>query len=156
MGIFTETALKFSFIRYKGFMEVLKYTEKGEDIWKKNCSCFGWYWSLLILGLCLFHFQSWFMWFFVWHEYKKPSVSALVRWKDRRGICMYATVYACIRRNTSKILPSCYCLKPVVKLTLNIWNDTIKLNILQGRLHKILFWYEVRILYFIPRLRINR
>ena len=46
---------------------------------------------------------------------------------------MYATVYACIRRNTSKILPSCYCLKPVVKLTLSIWNDTIKLNILQGR-----------------------
>ena len=42
---------------------------------------------------------------------------------------MYATVYACIRRNTSKILPSCYCLKPVVKLTLSIWNDTIKLNI---------------------------
>lgn len=29
MEIFTETALKFSFIRYKGFMEVLKYTEKG-------------------------------------------------------------------------------------------------------------------------------
>lgn len=49
---------------------------------------------------------------------------------------MYATVYACIRRNTSKILPSCYCLKPVVKLTLSIWNDTIKLNILQGRSHK--------------------
>ena len=69
---------------------------------------------------------------------------------------MYATVYVCIRRNTSKILRSCYCLKPVVKLTLNIWNDTIKLNILQGRLHKILFRYEVRILYFIPRLRINR
>ena len=43
---------------------------------------------------------------------------------------MYATVYVCIRRNTSKILRSCYCLKPVVKLTLNIWNDTIKLNIL--------------------------
>ena len=52
---------------------------------------------------------------------------------------MYATVYVCIRRNTSKILRSCYCLKPVVKLTLNIWNDTIKENILQGRLHKILF-----------------
>ena len=51
----------------------------------------------------------------------------------------------CIRKDekplgyTSKILRSCYCLKPVVKLTLNIWNDTIKLNILQGRLHKILF-----------------
>lgn len=55
---------------------------------------------------------------------------------------MYATVYACIRRNTSKILPSCYCLKPVVKLTLNIWNDTIKLNILQGRLHK--FYSDTR------------
>ena len=82
------------------------------------------------------------MWFFVWHEYKKPSVSALVRWKDRRGICMYATVYACIRRNTSKILPSCYCLKPVVKLTLSIWNDTIKLNILQGRSHK--FYSDTR------------
>ena len=55
---------------------------------------------------------------------------------------MYATVYACIRRNTSKILPSCYCLKPVVKLTLSIWNDTIKLNILQGRLHK--FYSDTR------------
>ena len=55
---------------------------------------------------------------------------------------MYATVYACIRRNTSKILRSCYCLKPVVKLTLNIWNDTIKLNILQGRLHK--FYSDTR------------
>ena len=55
---------------------------------------------------------------------------------------MYATVYVCIRRNTSKILPSCYCLKPVVKLTLNIWNDTIKLNILQGRLHK--FYSDTR------------
>ena len=137
-------------------MEVLKYTEKGEDIWKKNCSCFGWYWSLLILGLCLFHFQFWFMQLLPDINVKKPSVSALFRWKDRRGIYMYATVYVCIRRNTSKILRSCYCLKPVVKLTLNIWNDTIKLNILQGRLHKILFWYEVRILYFIPRLRINR
>ena len=55
---------------------------------------------------------------------------------------MYATVYACIRRNTSKILPSCYCLKPVVKLTLSIWNDTIKLNILQGRSHK--FYSDTR------------
>ena len=55
---------------------------------------------------------------------------------------MYATVYVCIRRNTSKILRSCYCLKPVVKLTLNIWNDTIKLNILQGRLHK--FYSDTR------------
>lgn len=55
---------------------------------------------------------------------------------------MYATVYVCIRRNTSKILPSCYCLKPVVKLTLSIWNDTIKLNILQGRLHK--FYSDTR------------
>ena len=55
---------------------------------------------------------------------------------------MYATVYACIRRNTSKILRSCYCLKPVVKLTLSIWNDTIKLNILQGRLHK--FYSDTR------------
>ena len=55
---------------------------------------------------------------------------------------MYATVYACIRRNTSKILPSCYCLKPVMKLTLSIWNDTIKLNILQGRLHK--FYSDTR------------
>ena len=55
---------------------------------------------------------------------------------------MYATVYVCICRNTSKILPSCYCLKPVVKLTLNIWNDTIKLNILQGRLHK--FYSDTR------------
>lgn len=55
---------------------------------------------------------------------------------------MYATFYACIRRNTSKILPSCYCLKPVVKLTLSIWNDTIKLNILQGRLHK--FYSDTR------------
>ena len=55
---------------------------------------------------------------------------------------MYATVYACIRSNTSKILPSCYCLKPVVKLTLSIWNDTIKLNILQGRLHK--FYSDTR------------
>ena len=55
---------------------------------------------------------------------------------------MYATVYACIRRNTSKILPSCYCLKTVVKLTLSIWNDTIKLNILQGRLHK--FYSDTR------------
>lgn len=49
---------------------------------------------------------------------------------------MYATVYAYIHRNTSKILPTCYCLKTVVKLTLKIWNDTMKLNILQGRLHK--------------------
>ena len=55
---------------------------------------------------------------------------------------MYATVYVCIRRNTSKILRSCYCLKPVVKLTLSIWNDTIKLNILQGRLHK--FYSDTR------------
>lgn len=55
---------------------------------------------------------------------------------------MYATVYACIRRNTSKILRSCYCLKPVVKLTLSIWNDTIKLNILQGRSHK--FYSDTR------------
>ena len=55
---------------------------------------------------------------------------------------MYATVYVCICRNTSKILPSCYCLKPVVKLTLSIWNDTIKLNILQGRLHK--FYSDTR------------
>lgn len=55
---------------------------------------------------------------------------------------MYATVYACIHRNTSKILPSCYCLKPVVKLTLSIWNDTIKLNILQGRSHK--FYSDTR------------
>ena len=55
---------------------------------------------------------------------------------------MYATVYVCIRRNTSKILPSCYCLKPVVKLTLSIWNDTIKLNILQGRSHK--FYFDTR------------
>lgn len=55
---------------------------------------------------------------------------------------MYATVYVCIRRNTSKILPSCYCLKPVVKLTLSIWNDTIKLNILQGRSHK--FYSDTR------------
>ena len=55
---------------------------------------------------------------------------------------MYATVYVCIRRNTSKILRSCYCLKPVVKLTLNIWNDTIKLNILQGRSHK--FYSDTR------------
>ena len=55
---------------------------------------------------------------------------------------MYATVYACIRRNTNKILPSCYCLKPVVKLTLSIRNDTIKLNILQGRLHK--FYSDTR------------
>lgn len=45
---------------------------------------------------------------------------------------MYATVYAYIHRNTSKILPTCYCLKTVVKLTLKIWNDTMKLNILQG------------------------
>ena len=49
---------------------------------------------------------------------------------------MYATVYACIRRNTSN------CLKPVVKLTLSIWNDTIKLNILQGRSHK--FYSDTR------------
>ena len=55
---------------------------------------------------------------------------------------MYATVYVCICRNTSKILPSCYCLKTVVKLTLSIWNDTIKLNILQGRLHK--FYSDTR------------
>ena len=55
---------------------------------------------------------------------------------------MYATVYVCICRNTSKILPSCYCLKPVVKLTLSIWNDTIKLNILQGRSHK--FYSDTR------------
>ena len=55
---------------------------------------------------------------------------------------MYATVYVCIRRNTSKILRSCYCLKPVVRLTLNIWNDTIKLNILQGRSHK--FYSDTR------------
>ena len=55
---------------------------------------------------------------------------------------MYATVYVCIRRNTSKILRSCYCLKPVVKLTLSIWNDTIKLNILQGRSHK--FYSDTR------------
>ena len=55
---------------------------------------------------------------------------------------MYATVYACIRRNTSKILPSCYCLKPVVTLTLSIWNDTIKLNSLQGRSHK--FYSDTR------------
>ena len=55
---------------------------------------------------------------------------------------MYSTVYAFIRRNTSKILPSCYCLKPVVKLTLSIWNDTIKLNILQGRSHK--FYSDTR------------
>ena len=55
---------------------------------------------------------------------------------------MYATVYVCICRNTSKILRSCYCLKPVVRLTLNIWNDTIKLNILQGRSHK--FYSDTR------------
>ena len=36
---------------------------------------------------------------------------------------MYATVYVYIHRNTSKILPTCYCLKTVVKLTLKIWND---------------------------------
>ena len=48
---------------------------------------------------------------------KMPSVSALVLVKRPEGaFCMYATVYACIRRNTSKILPSCYCLKPVVKI----------------------------------------
>ena len=55
---------------------------------------------------------------------------------------MYATVYAYIHRNTSKILPTCYCLKTVVKLTLKIWNDTMKLNILQGRLHK--FYSDTR------------
>lgn len=52
---------------------------------------------------------------------------------------MYATAYVRIPRNTSKILPTCYCLKTVVKLTSKIWNDTMKLNILQGRLHIILF-----------------
>lgn len=72
------------------------------------------------------------------------------------GHLHYATADVYVSRDASKILLCWNYLKTFMKLTLRIWNDTIKLNILQNRLHKILFWYEVRILYFIPRLRINR